>query len=107
MVAAHDARRAQVPIPAEGDVDHRELQAVAPVDRQDLHRLRVGLQPSGPVGGLLDRVVEGVRGLVVEPVQQPGRTAPALALLGVQSAGDVPQVGEVALAVGPREHPRQ
>ena len=90
--------------PQERAVDDRELEALAAVDREDLHRLRIGLEPARPL--LL--ALLSLRGghLLREPATQ--RRHPEL--LGgrglVQQLREVAHVGQPALAVGAREDAR-
>ena len=87
-------RRDVARLPQEWDVDDRELQALAPVHGEDLHRGRVGLQPAASV------LVGGVRpGVGDAPAQPAGERGHAELLLhggAVQELADVAQVGEAA-----------
>jgi hypothetical protein len=89
-------------VPEVGQADDGELQALGPVDGQDLHREVVGLQPAGA------RLVAVPRPRVGHPPAQPrGQRRRAEALRRprpVQELGDVAQVGERPLAAGAREH---
>lgn len=92
------------PLPAERDVDDAELQALRGVDGDDLHGRGVRLEAAGPLVGE-HRADLGDPG--AQPRGERGR-AEALGDRGlVQGLRNVPQVGEVALAVGPGHDPRR
>ena len=90
-------------LPGERVVDDRELEALAAMDGQHLHRLGVGVEPQGAI--LVGAVAVGVG----DPLPQPGRQrGDAELLLGrgdVQELADVSEVGQPALAAQPSEDP--
>ena len=90
-------------LPEERAVDDRELEALAPVDRQHLHRGGVRLEPAAAV-----LVVHVVGGLADAGPQPGGEGADAESLgrhLVVEQLPDVEQIGQVALAVLARQDP--
>ena len=90
-------------LPQVGEVDDRELEALAAVDRQHLHRLGVGLQPAAAL--LVARLLLGGRDPLAQPAGQRGRPEPLGGGRRVQQLADVAQVGQPPLAVLQREQP--
>ena len=90
-------------LPQVGQVDDRELQPLAAVDGEDLHRLGVGLQP--PAAFLAVGVFLGFG----DPLPQPGgegrHPQPLGGGGGVEELADVAEVGQVALAARPGQEP--
>ncbi len=90
-------------IPQVRAVDDGELEALAAVDRQHLHRLGVGLESAAAVLGVVF-----LAGLVDALAQPAGEGGDAELLGGggaVQELADVAEVGELALAVDPGQDP--
>ncbi len=90
-------------LPHVGVVDDRELEALAGVDRQHLHRLGVGLEAAAallgaPVGGRLGDPL-------AHPGGEGGDAQPRRGRLLVEQLADVAEVGEQALAEVATEHP--
>ena len=90
-------------VPQERAVDDAELQALAAVHGQHLHRGRVGLQPPRPVLGA--RVALVGRHPPPQPAGQRGDPQPPVDRRAVQQLGDVAQVGQLALATHHRQQP--
>ena len=84
-------------------VDDRELEALARVDGEDLHRFGVGLE--APAAILVVRVLPRLG----DPPPQPRGEGGGSELLGrrlqMQELADVAQIGELPFAVGAAEHP--
>ena len=85
-----------------GQVDDRELEALAAVDREDLDGLGVGLQAAAAL--LVGGVAVGLGDAPAQPRRQRRRPELLARRGGVQELADVAQVGQPALAVGAREH---
>ena len=83
-------------------VDDRELEALAAVDRQDLDRLGVGVEPPA---ALLVAAVARRRRRSAGAARPVSEVTPSCSLGrgGVQELADVAEVGQPALAVEPRE----
>ena len=90
-------------LPGERVVDDRELEALAAVDGQHLHRLGVGVEPPGAL--LVGAVPVGLGDPLPQPGGQRGDAELLLGRGGVQQLADVAEVGQPALAAQPREHP--
>ena len=89
-----------VPVEAEREVDEGVLQALAHPHGHDLHRRGVAVEPAGALGR-----AAGAGGLLAQPVEQRGQPEP-LAVRGlVQQLGEVREVGHLALAAAPGQHP--
>ena len=92
-------------LPQERQVDDRELEPLAAMDRQHLDRLGVRLEPAAAL------LVAGVESGLGDPRPQPRRERRRAELLvgrgRVQQLPDVAQVGQLPLAVLDREHPRR
>ena len=97
---ARDPRR----LPQVGVVDDRELEPLAAVHGQDLHRLGVALQPAAAL------LVVVVGGRLQHALAQPRGQRGGAHLLGhrggVEQLADVAEVGHPPLAVDHREHAR-
>ena len=90
-------------LPQVRQVHHRELEALAAVDGEDLHRFGVGLQPAAAF------LAVGVFFRFGDALAQPGgqrrRPQPLGGGGGVEQLADVAEVGEVAFAAGPGQEP--
>ena len=84
-------------LPQVGEVDDRELEPLAAVDRQHLHGLGVGLQPAAAL--LVARLLLGGGDPLAQPAGQRGRAEPLGGGRRVQQLADVAQVGQPPLAV--------
>ena len=90
-------------LPQVGEVDDRELEPLAAVDREHLHGLGVGLQPAAAL--LVAGLLLGGGDPLAQPRGQRGRAEPLGGRGGVQELADVAQVREMALAVDARQQP--
>ena len=91
------------PVGDGGQVDDGVLQALAGVDRHQLHRGGVGVEPPGA----LDAAAGPALGdLLAQPGQQRHQAVPLGERDLVQRLADVAQVGEPAVAADLGEHPR-
>ena len=90
-------------LPQVGEVDDRELEALAAVDREHLHRLGVGLQPAAAL--LVAGLLLGGGDPLAQPAGQRGRAEPLGGRRRVQELADVAQVGQPPLAVDRGEQP--
>jgi hypothetical protein len=88
-------------LPQVREVDDGELEPLAAVDRQDLHRLLVGVQAAAAL--LVARLVLRGGDPLAQPGGQRGRAHVLGRRRGVQQLGDVAQVGQPALAVDARQ----
>ena len=85
-------------VPEVRAVDDRELEALAAVDRQHLHGLRVGFQPAAAV--LVGGVVGGVGDASLQPARQRGHPELFGHRFEVEELADVAEIGELAITVG-------
>ena len=89
-----------VPVEAERQVDEGVLQALAHPHGHDLHRRGVAVEPSGALGR-----TAAAGALLAQPVEQRGQPEP-LAVRGlVEELGEMGEVGHLALAAAPGQHP--
>ena len=84
-------------VPQERAVDDGELEALAAVDRQDLHGVGVGLQPPGAL--LVATFLDGGADPGAQPARQRGGAEALVDRGAVQELADVAQVGHAPLAV--------
>ena len=98
---ARDPRR----LPEVRVVDDRELEPLAAVHGQHLHRLGVALQP--PAALLVVVVGRRLEHALAQPRRQRGRAHLLGHRRGVEQLADVPEVGHPPLAVDHREHARR
>ena len=90
-------------VPGERHQHDRELQPLAGVHGDDLHRGRVGLQPPA---ALLSALAGRLRPAPPQPDQQRGQPELPLQRCLMHDLRDVPQVGEQPLAADLAEDPR-
>jgi hypothetical protein len=91
-------------IPQIGAIDNRELEALGAVDRQDLHGGGVGIEPAAALlcfGAFGAHLVDAPS----QPGSQRSQAKLGLTCLGVQQLGDMPKIGELALAVNYAKQP--
>jgi hypothetical protein len=91
-------------VPQIGAIDNRELEALGAVDRQHLHGGGVGIEPTAALlcfGAFGAHLVDAPS----QPRSQRSQAKLGLASLGVQQLGDMPKIGELALAVNYAEQP--
>jgi hypothetical protein len=91
-------------VPQIGAIDNRELQALGAVDRQNLHGGRVGIEPAAALlcfGAFRAHLVDAPG----QPGSQRSQAKLGLACLGMQELGDMPKIGELALAVNYAQQP--
>ena len=102
VVEERDFARVRPPVPHERTEDDGKLEAFAPVDGDDLHRVGIRLKPAGALLAL------GVARRVVDPSAQPrrhgGRTEPFGHACLVEQLRDVAQVRHEALSRSLGQH---
>ena len=90
--------------PQSRDADNGKLEALGHVDRHDLHRLGLGLHLAGRhVVVRVDQVLERIQ--LREGREQSQCCRSVTVAVGLQQAGEVVEVGQVAITVWGGEHP--
>ena len=94
---------AGIAVPQRRQVDDGVLEALAGVDRHQLDRGRVGVEPADPGGAA---VAAPLGDLATQPGERRRQAEVVCEADGVEHLADVAQVGQQALAPDHAEHPR-